>query len=1101
LITNLYSSPATITGTVADNVPVTGVWYQVNSGGWQEASGTTNWTASFTPAYGVTNVIQAYTVNDFGLRSTTNTLLVKYLAGAVLTLNANGLGSITPNLNNDLLPLGTNYVVTAAATNGFAFTGWTGSTITTNPVLNFAMATNSSFTANFADVTPPANVIYNLVNGQQVSNNVFTVYGAASDNWQLAGVEYQFNNGGWTNATGSNNWSAMLNLRSGSNTFQVFACDTAGNRSRTNTLIFNYVVSAQLLQLGVTGYGGFTADYTTNTWLAVGQKYTITAVAGFGFAFTNWTGSFSTNKAALTFTMASNLSFTANFADVASPFINITNLGNGQQLSNNVFTVSGDAGDNWQLAAVKCQFNGAGWTNATGLFGWSATLALQPGPNVFQVYAIDTYGNYSPTSSVSFSYVVSARLPLFTTGLGTISPNDSNAWLQVGKNYTLTAIAAPGFAFTNWTGSLTNYAASLSFTLVSNLSFTANFVDVTRPTIATTNLVTGQQVSNSLFTVRGTAGDNWQLTGVEYQLNSAGWTNATGGANWSATVNLRPGTNLFQAYSLDSSGNHSLTNSLAVIYVVSAPLQLSATGLGTITPNDSNAWLQVGRNYTLTAKAAAGFAFTNWTGSLGASQAALSFTMTSNLSFTANFVDVTPPTMAITNLVNGQQVSNSVFLVRGTAADNWQLAGVDYQLNNGGWLTATGGANWSAALNLVSGTNLLQAFAVDSTGNHSLTNTLKLVYIVSAQLQLFTTGSGTITPNDSNAWLQVGRNYAVTAVPAKGWLLYNWTGEYLNPLTNHATLAFTMPPGLELTANFYQPPAILIQPANVLAFYGGAATFTVSATGTGPLTYQWQGSTTNLPGQNASTLSLTTTSQDNGGNYRVIVSEYSSSVTSSVAKLTLTNIPASMAGLDTIVTPAGRSSFQVSFGASTFSEFSLDTNYEDSAAGSYEYATLGGIPGVSPWSAQLSLANQQPPDAVSNGTQVIDLTFVSPGWAVFTNGESAGTIQYYTATNLVPNSWTNHKLVLTSTGQTNTLSLTSTNNYTDAGSTGTYTATVFSPVAAWLKFSPSVIPAFGDINYLQLQFTTATNGGYLLEEYNNESASPVLEQQGSFNWK
>ena len=37
-------------------------------------------------------------------------------------------------------------------------------------------------------------------------------------------------------------------------------------------------------------------------------------------------------------------------------------------------------------------------------------------------------------------------------GLGTITPNYSNAVLAVGQNYTMTATPGTGFTFTNWTG-------------------------------------------------------------------------------------------------------------------------------------------------------------------------------------------------------------------------------------------------------------------------------------------------------------------------------------------------------------------------------------------------------------------------------------------------------------------------------------------------------------------------------------------------------------------------------------------------------------------------------------------------------------------------
>ena len=92
--------------------------------------------------------------------------------------------------------------------------------------------------------------------------------------------------------------------------------------------------------------------------------------------------------------------------------------------------------------------------------------------------ALDNSGaNLSGTNQVSFIYVVSATLTVSTNGLGSLSPNYNGALLQIGKSYSMTATAAAGFAFVNWTGNITTNGATLQFTMASNLTFTANFVD------------------------------------------------------------------------------------------------------------------------------------------------------------------------------------------------------------------------------------------------------------------------------------------------------------------------------------------------------------------------------------------------------------------------------------------------------------------------------------------------------------------------------------------------------------------------------------------------------------------------------------------------
>jgi len=86
-----------------------------------------------------------------------------------------------------------------------------------------------------------------------------------------------------------------------------------------------------------------------------------------------------------------------------------------------------------------------------------------------------------------------------------------------------------------------------------------------------------------------------------------------------------------------------------------------------------------------------------------------------------------------------------------------------------------------------------------------------------------------------------------------------------------------------------QAPAITTQPASQTVTAGQTATFTVVATGTAPLNYQWQKGTTNIAGAtSASYTTPATTSADNGSQFRVIVSNgVNPSATSNYATLTV----------------------------------------------------------------------------------------------------------------------------------------------------------------------------------------------------------------------
>ena len=78
------------------------------------------------------------------------------------------------------------------------------------------------------------------------------------------------------------------------------------------------------------------------------------------------------------------------------------------------------------------------------------------------------------------------------------------------------------------------------------------------------------------------------------------------------------------------------------------------------------------------------------------------------------------------------------------------------------------------------------------------------------------------------------------------------------------------------------------QPLTQTVAPGIAARFSVTATGAGPLTYQWKKNNTNIVGATASTYTTPlTTSADNGAVFSVVVSNSSGSATSSTATLTV----------------------------------------------------------------------------------------------------------------------------------------------------------------------------------------------------------------------
>jgi hypothetical protein len=83
-------------------------------------------------------------------------------------------------------------------------------------------------------------------------------------------------------------------------------------------------------------------------------------------------------------------------------------------------------------------------------------------------------------------------------------------------------------------------------------------------------------------------------------------------------------------------------------------------------------------------------------------------------------------------------------------------------------------------------------------------------------------------------------------------------------------------------------PSITTQPANQTVTAGQMASFTVSATGTVPMTYQWRKNGTNITGATSNSYSTpATTMSDSGSTFSVIISNSAGSVNSNNATLTV----------------------------------------------------------------------------------------------------------------------------------------------------------------------------------------------------------------------
>jgi hypothetical protein len=170
-------------------------------------------------------------------------------------------------------------------------------------------------------------------------------------------------------------------------------------------------------------------------------------------------------------------------------------------------------------------------------------------------------------------------------------------------------------------------------------------------------------------------------------------------------------------------------------------------------------------------------------------------------SVTSSLVTLSIPLPTLTILPTLLNVAAPTLMVQGTAAGEFGVTNIQYQLNGGAWNSAdiSNQTNWSAPLVLQAGTNIFSAYSVDLIGQPSHTNRVTIFYVTNSTLTLTTSGFGKITSAFTGDNLVVGRNYTVTAAPNPGNLFSNWTGAITatnNPLT------FLLESNTALQANF-----------------------------------------------------------------------------------------------------------------------------------------------------------------------------------------------------------------------------------------------------------------------------------------------------------
>jgi O-glycosyl hydrolase len=640
-------------GTARDNAGVTAVRYQLNNGPWTPAAGASNWTATALMNVG-TNVLNVFAEDAAGHRSLTNRVVFRYVVTSPLTLETVGRGKVSGATNGQLLEVGRLYTLTAAPAAGFVLTNWRDCEDN-----DLGATSRAKYVVHISVDGLRPDAVTALGSNNLPNFHCLRLRGAFTDNartdpdhtvtlpnhtCQLTGYGVAGPSGhNWTNNDVTTE-DQTLAVNKGFYVPGVF--DVVHDRglrtglfaSKAKLSIFarswNATNGAPDLVGADNGRNKIDiSELNPDTTALVGSLITKMGAQPFNYVFLHYANTDNTGHSD-----GWNVAPGTPYSDAVR--LMDTHLGalfamidGSVQLSNRVAIIltADHGGVDYDHGDVLVEAN-----YTVPFYVWGP--AVSPG---VELYAINPSSRNNPgTARPGYSALLqpirdgdAANLALRLLGMPSVPGSTINADQSLSATVPFASSAIVN-------------GATLRFYMTSNACLRAVFADVQRPTLTITYPTSGARVmtNNGLVQLRGSARDNDGVTAVQYQLNNSPWTSATGTSNWTATALMNEGTNVLAVFAEDAAGNRSLTNRIVFRYVVTSRLTLEIMGNGTVTGAANGQFLEVGRTYLLTARAGAGFVFTNWTDCTDAvltNRTTLSCRMQSNACLRVYFISLT----------------------------------------------------------------------------------------------------------------------------------------------------------------------------------------------------------------------------------------------------------------------------------------------------------------------------------------------------------------------------------------------------------------------------------------------------------------------------
>ena len=683
------------------------------------------------------NNTQVSTNANYQFTASANRTLVANFAPITYTIavsaNPTAGGTVT---GGNTYNHGANVTVTATANTGYTFTNWTekGNVVSTSANYQFTATANRTLKANFTINTYTIAVSANPTAGGTVTGGNTYNHGANVTVTATANTGYTFTN-----------WTENGNVVSTNANYQFTA--TANRTLKANFTLNTYTIAATANPAaGGTVQG--TGSYNH------GAQVTLTAVAGTGYTFTNWTenGTVVSSDAAYQFTATANRTLVANFslnsytiAATADPIAggSITGAGNYNHGANVTLTATANTG-----------YTFTNWTENGNVVSNNAILPFTAtaNRNLVAHFTINSYNvavSANPTEGGN------------VTGAGQYNH---------GANVTVTATANSHYSFVNWTenNAEVSTSASYSFAIAASRNLVANF-QIDRFTI------TANSNNAEWGTVTG---------GGTYNYNATATLTATPAAHYHF-VQWNDG-NTQNPRTITVTENATYTATFAIdqhtITLVANP-----TIGGTVTGGGTFDW---GTTTTITATAAEGYHFVSWSDDATA-PASRSYTVNGNATLTANFVENQAVTYTITaSATEGGSINPTGSLVV-TEHSNQDYTIVANQYYN---LTSVLVDGNEAISQLNDG---VYSFT-DITADHTIRAIFTEIPTYTVATSANPTEGGSTTGNGT---FHQGENVTVAATANNHYTFVNWT-ENNAEVSATATYSFDIAANRNLVANF-----------------------------------------------------------------------------------------------------------------------------------------------------------------------------------------------------------------------------------------------------------------------------------------------------------